>query len=111
MLPNDASVDFDVVRDVLRYFTRNPQAADTVEGVARWRLVDEAIYQNLEQVGKAVAWLVSRGLLIEESTSPSTLIVRLNKQQLGQIEQFLQPARPAEARNRPPKKKKRSSKE
>ena len=98
-----------MVRDVLCYFTRNPQAADTVEGVARWRLVDETIHQNLEQVARAVAWLVSRGLLIEESTSPSTLIVRLNKQQRGQIERFLEQAKPGKARKRPPKKKKKRS--
>ena len=111
LAPHDAKVDFDVVRDVLRYFTRNPEAADSVEGVARWRLVDQAIHNNLERVARAVAWLVSKELLVEESTSPSTLVVRLNKQRLGQIERFLQQANPEKARRRPPKKKKgRSSK-
>ena len=94
MAPHDPKVDFDVVRDVLRYFTRNPQAADTVEGVARWRLVDEVIHSNLEQVARAVAWLVSQDLLVQETTSPSTVVVRLNRQQLARIELFLEQARP-----------------
>jgi hypothetical protein len=88
LAPRDETVDFEVVRDVLRYFTRNPQAADTLEGVARWRLMDEVIHRHLEQVARAVDWLVSQGLLVQVST-PSAVIFRLNDQRSTQAERFL----------------------
>lgn len=105
LVPRDSNIDFELVEDVLRYFTRNPNAADTVEGLARWRLVDEVIHSNLEHVAKAVAWLVSQRMLVEESTSPLTKVVRLNEQELGQIKRFLQQAS-SKARKRPARKKK-----
>lgn len=82
--------DFDVARDILRYFTRNPQAADTVEGVARWRLLDERIHSDLERVTRAMAWLVSRGLLVKEPLAGSAAIFRLNDKEPREIERFLQ---------------------
>lgn len=106
LAPRDSNIDFELVEDVLRYFTRNPNAADTVEGLARWRLVDEVIHSNLEHVAEAVAWLVSQGMLVEESTSPLTKVVRLNEQELGQIKRFLQQVK-SKARKRPAKKKKK----
>jgi len=48
---------------VLRYFVRNPQAADTLEGIARWRLLEEAVQRTTEETGEALAWLVAAGLL------------------------------------------------
>ncbi len=108
LAPHDSNIDFELVEDVLRYFTRNPNAADTVEGLARWRLVDEVIHSNLKQVASAVAWLVSQGMLVEESTSPQTKVVRLNEQQLGQIERFLLQVS-SKARKRPARKKTQGS--
>lgn len=106
LAPQKSNVDFELVEDILRYFTRNPTAADTVEGLARWRLVDEVIHKNLKKVASAVAWLVSQGMLVEESTSPSTKVVLLNEQQLSKVERFLQQAG-SKARKRPARKKKR----
>jgi hypothetical protein len=94
LLAHDEEVDWKTVREVLRYFTRNPQAADTIEGVARWRLLDERIERNIAQVSQAIAWLVSRGFLAREFTSPSTSIFRLNRQERQRANRFLQVGAP-----------------
>jgi len=86
--PQDPEDDLAVARDILRYFLRNPEAADTVEGVARWRLVDEQIYRSLGRVNRAMAWLVSQGLLVKEEVANST-IFHLNQNALRKIERFL----------------------
>jgi len=89
LVDHDEELDWKTVRQVLRYFTRNPQAADTIEGVARWRLLDERIERNIAQVAQAIEWLVSRGFLVREFTSPSTSIFRLNQQQCRAASRFL----------------------
>jgi hypothetical protein len=48
---------------VLSYFVRNPQAADSLEGVARWRLLDETVRRRVMATHEALAWLVERGVL------------------------------------------------
>ena len=112
-LSKDPENDLEVVRDVLRYFVRNPEAADTIEGVARWRLLDQKIHDNLREVTRAIAWLVANGLLAEDRL-PASLgrsdqdvqprpkahaqeeqkhvksLFRLNKEATRQIERFLQ---------------------
>jgi hypothetical protein len=113
-LSKDPGNDLEVVRDVLRYFVRNPEAADTIEGVARWRLLDQKIHDNLREVTRAIAWLVANGLLAEDRLPASfgrtdedvqsrpkahtqeeqklvRSVFRLNKEAMRQIEHFLQP--------------------
>ena len=78
-----------MAREILRYFVRNPQAVDSLEGVARWRLLDERIHSSLEQVARAIAWLVSEGLLLPENRSATSLF-RLNESEQTKIDRFLQ---------------------
>ena len=40
--------------EILSYFLRNPLAADTLEGVARWRLLDEVVYRKVEETRAAL---------------------------------------------------------
>jgi hypothetical protein len=88
-LPKDPQDDLDVAREVVRYFVRNPEAADTVEGVARWRLLDETVYRSVEQVARVVAWLVAEGLLVEDRLPSSRAAFRLNETARKRIDRFL----------------------
>lgn len=90
MVARSQEKDLDCARDILRYFTRNPQATDTVEGVARWRLLDERVYTDLRRVRRAIEWLVSNRLLVQESVTGSRSFFRLNKREIHKIEHFLQ---------------------
>ena len=90
MQPGDSDVDLDVAREILRFYLRNPEAADSVEGLARWRLLDERIYSTLDKVSRAVSWLVSQELLVKEPTSPCTSVFRLNESERKKSEGFVQ---------------------
>ena len=54
-----------IARQVLSYFIRNPHATDSLEGIARWRLLQERIHRTVQETNAALAWLVSEGYLRE----------------------------------------------
>jgi hypothetical protein len=86
---------------VLDYFVRNPEAADTLEGVARWRLLRETVHRSVEETAEALEWLVAEGFLNETSTTYSKSIYSLNPQAIDEAQELL-----AEEQNpeRPPDK-------
>ena len=55
----------DVARQILAYFLRNPDAADSAEGVARWRVMDEQVWTSVRETFAALRWLVAKGYLEE----------------------------------------------
>lgn len=106
-MADDEKVDWSIVREILRYFRRNPQAADTIEGVARWRLLDERIERNVTQVSRAIEWLVGRGFLVQELTLPSTSIFRLNQLEHQEADRFLKVGAPSQRGKKDREKRKR----
>ena len=76
-------------KEVLKYFLRHPQAADTLEGVARWRLLEERVHRNVEDTYQALTWLVAEGFLSEESVRGSEAIFRLNPTRTAQAKRFV----------------------
>ena len=68
----------EIVKKILRYFLRNPQAADNLEGVARWRLLEENVHQTLVETQSALERLVAEGYLQIVSVPGSELIYVLN---------------------------------
>jgi len=75
--------------EVLDHFVRNPQAADTLEGLARWRLLRETVYRRVEETADALEWLVDEGLLNETSRTYSKPIYSLNLQALDEAKELL----------------------
>lgn len=53
----------ELVSHVLSYFIRHPQAVDSLEGIARWRLLDEAVHHTVSATHEALNWLIARGVL------------------------------------------------
>ena len=82
--------------EVLDHFVRNPQAADTLEGVARWRLLRETVHRSVDETADALEWLVAEGFLNETSTTYSKSIYSLNQQAIDEAKELL-------AREQPPK--------
>ena len=76
-------------RQILGYFRVNPNAADTLEGVARWRLLEERVHQNVEATNDALAWLVAHGFLVEFSTPYTRRVFLLNPGKLAEIDRLL----------------------
>lgn len=81
-------------REVLSYFFRNPQAADTLEGVARWRLLEETVRRGVAETEQALNWLVSEGYLTRVSTPYTEPVYELNRDERGRAEEFLTQTKP-----------------
>lgn len=65
-------------REILEYFMRNPKAVDSLEGIARWRLMEQAIHRTVSETEGALEWLVEKGYLIEVEQPRSSRLFRLN---------------------------------
>lgn len=89
MLPQDKDSGADVVKEILNYFVRNPNATDTLEGVARWRLLEEQAHRTVEETATALAFLVARGYLEEVPTSGANKVFRLDPQRVAEAAHFL----------------------
>lgn len=79
----------DVARQVLSYFVAHPQAADDVEGIAHWRLLDELARVAVEDTARAVDELVSCGLLTCDRSESARPRFRLNRAQAVAAAQML----------------------
>src|SRR5437763_4776688 len=78
-----------VIRAVLTYFMRNPRAMDSLEGVTRWRLLEEQVHRTLQQTEAALAFLVAQGFLEKVQTAGSTQIFRLDTKHQAAAARFL----------------------
>jgi len=78
----------EIAKDILSYFLDNPQAADDLEGVARWRLLRQTIHRDVEETGEALDWLVQRGLLTRVPAAGSA-IFRLRAEQRAEAAAFM----------------------
>lgn len=79
----------EIAEDILRYFLRNPQAADNLEGIARWRLLAEAIHRSVEETSMVLEWLVSQGVLLKLAPAGSEPVFCLNQEKQGEAEALL----------------------
>jgi hypothetical protein len=100
-LAKNQPIDRAMAREILRYFVRNPQAADSLEGVARWRLMDEVIRRKLDETQAALEWLVVEGYLNTSVSPGGTVTFSLNPTPAKDIQQFLAGSSSAQAREGP----------
>ncbi len=70
-MPTTSPLPDPLVRLLLDYLARHPQAADSLAGVARWWVGEDSPY-GLEQVRAALARLVDHGLLRHERLADGT---------------------------------------
>jgi hypothetical protein len=82
-------VDPEIAKQILLYFVRNPQAADSLEGIARWRLLEERLSRTVKQTEEVVKWLVSEGYLQEIEPTGCTKLYRLDPRRQDQAVRFL----------------------
>lgn len=50
---------------ILEYLRRCPQAADTVEGIANWWIMQQRLNESVEEVQRSIASLQAQGLIRE----------------------------------------------
>jgi hypothetical protein len=82
-LDTPENIDPETVKAVLSYFRSHPQAADSVEGVAHWRLLEVTVLHEISETARALRWLTDRGYLIEESVPGASPLYRLDPAHTG----------------------------
>ena len=80
-MTDERDVDPEVAEAVMSYFRHHPRAADSLEGIARWRLLEERAHLQIEATARALRWLVARGQLVEELRPGMTALFRLAKRE------------------------------
>lgn len=78
------------MKQILSYFLRNQNAADSLEGITRWRLLEEQIHRSLQETEIALAWLVEQRFLHEVKTVGTAPIFALNPERRADALSFLQ---------------------
>jgi hypothetical protein len=73
-------------KEILAYFVDNPSAADTFEGIARWRLLEWMMLRDLSETETALAWLLERGFLRKQEFVGSKPIFSLNLDKIADAE-------------------------
>lgn len=69
----------DIYFYILAYLSENADAGDTFDGVAEWWLLNQLIKFETHNVSKAVARLVSEGLIVKHEGADSHVIYRINR--------------------------------
>ncbi len=90
VLSERVPIDSDVAKQILRYFMRHPRAADDLEGIARWRLLEEAVHRTVDETEQAIHMLVGNGLLEQVGTPDGGRVFRINEARLGEAAKFLE---------------------
>lgn len=75
-----------VVRDILNYLLHHPAVADTFEGIARWRVLEEIARRNVASTEDAMKWLITKGFLREEKIAGGRTIYRLDTEKRKEAE-------------------------
>ncbi|MGB6132159.1 MAG: hypothetical protein WBG54_10275 [Acidobacteriaceae bacterium] len=68
----------EIARDILSYLLQHPAAADTFDGIARWRILEEIAMRTVATTESALRWLIEKGFLLEEKIAGRQSIYRLD---------------------------------
>lgn len=75
-----------IASDLLSYLAENPQAQDTLEGIAKWWLLEQEITRRVTEVRSALDGLVSGGFIIEVKGKDGRSRYRLNQGKQDKVE-------------------------
>ena len=78
-----------VIRQVLDYFLCHPEAVDSADGIAHWRLLEVEVQPSVAEVEEGLQLLVSRGYLREVAVPGSRHVYALNKDMQDRARRFL----------------------
>jgi hypothetical protein len=74
---------------ILSYLRDNPQATDTLEGIAQWWLFERELRDQVAAVKHSLAGLVADGWLIERCPTGSHAHYGLNPARVGELHALL----------------------
>ena len=73
------STNEEITRKILDYLSKNPDAGDTLEGIANWWLVSERVVQAVDEVAEILEVLLDKGLLIKTKYENGSVVYKLAK--------------------------------
>lgn len=59
----------EVSRQILGYLQEQPQASDTLEGVAKWWMIRHQVSESLVLIGRALTHLVAAGSIVRRESA------------------------------------------
>ncbi len=77
-----------LAKDIMRFYLRNQHVAETLEGLARWRLQEEQVSRTVRDVQAALEGLVEAGYLLAVSRGERTLF-RINPARVEELSELL----------------------
>ncbi len=78
-----------VAQKILQYLIEHPDGKDTTKGILKYWLPKARMGREEEEIKEALSFLVSKGWMTEKKISDFEKIYGLNKEQLGEMEAFL----------------------
>lgn len=85
---NRSNADVEQAREILQYFMQHPQASDDLEGIARWRLLQQRVFHQVEEVSHALELLVKMDLLQQHVTPALGKRYSLNPARITESREF-----------------------
>jgi hypothetical protein len=76
-------------REILKHYLDHPRAADTLEGIAEWRLLEEIVRRRVAEIDKALRWLVAEGYLERHASAAAPPVYRLNQHRRADAERLV----------------------
>jgi hypothetical protein len=67
-----------IAKDILNYLLHHPAGADTFDGIARWRVLEEIARRSVASTEDAMQWLIAKGFLCEEKIAGGRTLYRLD---------------------------------
>jgi hypothetical protein len=90
VVANRKAANVPVVKDILRYFLRNPEAVDSLTEIARWRLMQETVRRCVEDTQTAMEWLIEEGYMREETRVGTESLFLLNPERRADAQAFME---------------------
>ena len=78
-----------IAYDILAYLSKNPDAQDTLEGIAEWWLSEKTVKPNITDVAEALTELVDRGLVIARSGNDTQTFYKVSRRRMKEISALL----------------------
>jgi len=81
-----------IAKEILRYFLRHPEAADSLTELSRWRLMEETVRRSVENTLAALDWLIAEGYVRQETRIGTESLYLFNSARRADAESFLEEA-------------------
>jgi hypothetical protein len=89
---DEGDATWEIALRILNYLAENPQAADTVEGILQWWLLERTIVEEQQAVEGALYLLVELDLIIEVGAADARRHYHLNAERIEMVRKLIREA-------------------